>query len=279
MGNTNDDILEAGDIVQGAIIFDPIDGQAVPAGSTVMAIYSLRIKSISRFGTMGSGGSVMELEAASGVDSVESVLTSLGVGTTQLGSGFNGDEGIALIETSAGTIGRPALKINHGGPTDFSTLFDSTGLTGADFETVLTAGFVDADDHHTIVALDVPASPFTSALIADLSDISTLAPGTGSSLADFVATYSIIDDAFGGGLTYLPIINPVSGAVGDIVITNGGISNTNSDTIGDGFHFNDDGDFQINAVPEPGSMAVWAVLMGIGGLAERTAVARSWLPN
>lgn len=243
---TVDGILEVGDLLQGMISFGPLAGNAVPTGQSVIGAYSLRVKSI------GVGGTSLVLEAASGADDVVTLLGAAGVDLSGLtGTHVGASNGFALLESTSVEIDRTSFV----GPT-FGFI---PPTVGSDFEAVAILGFDGVDDHHNI-----------SSFGADLTDLSVAAgfAGTGVPFALFNGTYSITDHSFGGGTIFLPLTNVISGAEGDVTIVNGFISGTNSDTIGKGWDYNDDGDFVINAVPEPTSLAIFAVI-GLGAARRR----------
>lgn len=240
-----DGILEVGDLLQGMIAFDPIDGNTTPAGSSVIGAYSLEVKSI------GAGGTSLVLGAAAGADSITSLLGTAGVDMNGLvGSGM---DGFAVLESTTADVSQ---RSDFTGPS-----FGFSGaVTAADFKAVTLLGFDGVDDTHIVTS-------FGSDL-TDLSGIAGLA-GTGATVAIFNGTYSVTDHAFGAGVTFLPLFNVLNGGSGDVIITNGTIAATDANTTGLGWDFNDDGDFNINAVPEPTSMLIFAGLGLVGFMRRR----------
>ena len=240
-----DGILEEGDLIQGIITLGPIGGSPVPAGSSIVGAYSLEVTGI------GPGGSALSLGAASGADSITSILSAAGADFSGLtGSHVGAMNGFAVLETSTGTVDRP----------DFSATFDF-GLPTSDFDVSMVLGFDGIDDHYDVVAgALLPGGDLT-----DLSAIDSL-DGLGVSVASFIGTFTVTDHSFGPSTVFLPLTNVFTGATGDVTILNGGISSTNADTQPNGFDFNDDGDFNINAVPEPMSVLVWGGLACAAGM-------------
>ncbi|MEM6364597.1 MAG: PEP-CTERM sorting domain-containing protein [Planctomycetota bacterium] len=255
---TVDNVLEVGDYLQGMISFDPLGGNAVPAGSSVIGAYSLEVVSI------GAGGSSLELRGASGADSITSILAAAGVDMSGLSGSFAGqDNGFVLLESSTVDVDRTDFVA---GPFGFDV-----PVTGADFDAIAVLGFDGVDDQHTVTAAPNALTPLDPFDVYDLTDLATAATfaGSGVPFASFFGTYSITDHAFGSGVQFLPVQNLFTGGFGDVTILNGSISGTNADTEPNGWDYNDDGDFNINAVPEPGTVIGFALLGVSGALSRR----------
>ena len=252
-----DGTLEVGDLLQGMISFDSVATNGVPAGSSLIAAYSFEVLEI------GEDGSYLELGAASGTDNVLDIVSNAGVDISGLtGAHVGQDNAIVLLQSSSVDVDRnDFLGPNFG-------FTPGSGATAADFDPALVLGFDGVDDQHTVTAANIP----TFGLV-DLTDLSTAAffagQGTGP-IASFFGTYSITDTSNSlSALNFLPLVNPLGGAVGDVTISNGTINATDSVTSANSFDFNDDGDFLINAVPEPSTVAIFGCVGLIGLFDQR----------
>ena len=237
--------LEVGDIVQGVINFDQIGAPAGPVGdNSIWGVYSLEV-----FAGPGGPGSYF-LGAVS--DSTKSVagagglLSQAGVSTaglTATGAGATADALFAVFEF-AGT----AFTVPDDASATSGTTIMSGGKIGgqvdASWDLVLTAGFAGDDAYR----------------------IDEFAPAIGV----FHGSFSVFDHGFGPGVTFLDLANGVLGNAGNVVVEFGSITPALPGGIAsnNGFDFEDSGDFFVNAVPEPGSMAIFACL-GLVALGRR----------
>ena len=259
MGNTTDGRLVVGDLLQGVINFNPIDGNGVPTGQSVIGIYSLEIVSI------GAGGTSLELRGATGAQSVNAIMAAAGVDTSGLTGTFAGAaNGFAVLESSVSDITGRADFLGPVDATGTGFGFTTTNLS-SNYSAVATLGFDGVDDNHTIFSAAPGGVPL------DLTDTTVAAgfAGTGISFAGFHGAYSITDHAFGTSVAFLPILNPITGGFGDVTIVNGSVSGTDSATVGNGWDFNDDGDFRLNAVPEPATAAMFGCIGMVALLGRR----------
>jgi hypothetical protein len=259
-GNVN--VLEVGDLLQGAFQISSVSGLpsgsggAVPTGQSVYGVFSLEVLTVDA--TQATFG------AATGANSVLSLLGGQGVDL----NGFTDDTaGIALIESSTSGVLTSGLTPNNSG-TAASISDPNLGSTngiptqfGSDFETVFTLGFDGVDDAHVVVAeTGVDLTDLTSVPANDLSSVQ---------IAKYYGTYTILEDTFGSSVTFLPLVNSVLSNTGDVIITNGEIGGTDNLAYNNGWLFQDDGDFFINAVPEPSSFLAFAGLLGLGATVRR----------
>lgn len=230
-GTIGDGILETGDLIQGMINFGPVDTNAIPAGSSVIGAYSFEVTG-STTTPLGGGGSITNVTfgAASGADSVFSILSAAGVDLN--GLDFT-DVGLAVLDSDSAA---PSGRADFAGPPFGFT--GASGISGSDFTAVMTLEVVEHIVTDTVVIPSV------------------------LEFVTFTGTYDVVDDAFGPSVVYLDTANAITGSVGDVVIdTPGTISPSDTTTSPNGWVFNDDGDYRLNAVPEPMSVLVW------GGLA------------
>ena len=237
------DVLEVGDLFQGAFELGEVDGNSVPAGTSIFGVFSLEVLSIDAL-----AGVVQFGAPAAGADNITSLLSGGGVDMSGL-VGPTATTGITLIESTTADLNTSSLTA--------ASLFADFGANG--FEGVLNLGFDGIDDHHTV----------TAATGVDLTDLAAVSPTlTPVNLASIVGTYSVTADAL-GPVTFLPLPNAVSGAEGAVVITNGTIQTPTAGLHANGFLFGDDGTFAINVVPEPTSLAAWIVLAGFAARRRR----------
>ena len=230
------DLLQVGDLLQGAFNLDVIDGNTVPSGSSIFGVFSFEVESI----TGGPTGQLVQFGAPTAA--ADSVLNIGGVDLSGIADASVTDTALLIIESDASSLNTNGL--------DASTLF-TTDFNG--FEAVIAAGFVDADDQQTVLA-----GP-----LVDVTDLT--APGlvNGTSIpvvvADFSTSLSVTGSTFG---LFLPVPNPSplsGGAFGDLIGT-GTISTPTEALSENGFLFSDDGVFAINAVPEPTSVAIFGFI-------------------
>lgn len=242
-------VLESGDVLQGLIAFRTVDTLAIPNGSSIGAIYSFEVVSATP--------STVTVTPATGADSVGTLLSTAGVnlnGLDVIGAGYAIFES-TMVDLAAGT--------------DFTSPIASPGvlggLAGNLFDVVLTAGFDGIDDSQVLTATSIGALPGD---LTNLARLNTFA-GTGATFANFSASYSIIDTNFAAPSAFLEIFNPILNNFGQMTITNGLL--TFSDTFGLplGWDFQDDGDYRVNAVPEPASLATFAGMTMLGGFMAR----------
>ena len=251
--NSNN-VIDDGDIIQGLVHFNQIDGNSSYNGS-IFAAYSFKVASAT--------SSLVTLEAATGADNVRTILAGDGVDVGGLAAydGRSGTAAFVVLENSTSGLN---FEDMDGSGTDAD---GSDGIAG-DFDNtwtaVLTAGFDGVDDAHKIFAGNVGGNA------VDLTDLPAIsAIGAGIQFATFGGTYTIFETG-SGKLSdtdeYVTITNGLIGGDGEIVIQNGVLEGFDSDISGSNWTFQDDGNYFINpsAIPEPSTIAIWAAL-GLGG--------------
>jgi hypothetical protein len=93
--------------------------------------------------------------------------------------------------------------------------------------------------------------------------IATLeADDTGESVLTQRGGFTVLDHTFGSSTKFLPV-EAVTGTFHDVVLKPSGSVQTSTGTFQDhGWSFEDDGNFRLNAVPEPATITVWAGVFG-----------------
>lgn len=250
----DDDNDGLADLVQGVVWFDSSgnDGESADlifseTGGSLFAVYSIALTNtfvsagLDEFEFSGSG--FMEADA----DSVESLLDIGGATGVQDGGLITRNasvkSSIAIIETT-GDFDVLDFRTTNDDDERLALEFDyGSGFTSdlSGFTVSMIAGFDGVDDYHLVEIDDRPRGFFDSA-------------------------YTVKSDIFGAGVKYKEL-DGLGGAKGDIVLSDGGIKSPGSSGA-NGYGFSDEGSYQINAVPEPTSVAIWGVL-ALGGYGFR----------
>lgn len=249
-----DGSLDVGDSIVGLIALDPLDGNAVPAGSSVLGLYAFDVKTASAGELTLEAGDLASLLATAGVDTSGLVAYP----------GGPADAAFAIIESTTAALGTQ----------DVSSTFAE--LVGAGFTAVLTAGFDSDDDFHTVTADGAVDLTDSAGIIA--ASLSGLFGG--SEFGGFDALYSVSEHAFGGATLFLdqPTLKidtsvfppvPVLLGSGEVTIVGGNLKFSDATAAANGWHFQDDGNYNINAVPEPGTYAAFAAIGLVGFVARR----------
>lgn len=265
--------ISVNDVIQGVIYFNEVkrDGVLFPEtadplnGKTLMAVYSLEVDSINgNFVNLGAISSV-------GVNGAHSISSILGLtdfagelaGLTNTGSAatLTNDATFALFETSSGDFSTSSLSAAGGSLVTAGKIGNLISGTAWDISLI---GGLTGDDFQQIQV--------GSASYLTLANLATL--GQGTQFAGYESAMTVISHNMGGNITFLPLTRenlssplPPAEAIGDVVssASPGIMTSTASEAIR-GWHFGDDGEFQVNITPEPASMLAWAGLMGAAGL-------------
>lgn len=253
-------VVDADDIIQGIVHFNQVDGKSGSnLGGSVFAAYSFKVVS--------SSATTITVTAATGADNIETILSNGGVNMTGLSQykGRTGAAGLIVIENSQTNISLMD-KDGSGGGGDTFDGGDLAGNFGSSWTAVLTGGFLTADDQHVISA----ANGFTINSLTG-SGTSIDQAGAGARFGTFAGNYSVLKAGgpMAGSTVYKTIENVGLGSPGDrpsgeIVIANGSLEGFDSTVSGSNWLFQDDGDYKINPIPEPSTIAIWAAL-GLGG--------------
>lgn len=230
-------VLAVGDVISGMISLDPVDGNNVPAGTSIIGAYSFEVE------TIAADKKSATFKAASGASSIGSILTAAGVDAN--GVDYTG-AGLAVLESGTADVNSD----DFAGPTFGFTV--ASGVTGADFKTVVSLGVLE----------HVLARP-----LGDITDLTT--PPSIFDPIGFFGTYNVVDHALGASTIFLPVTNSLSGTVGDAKIEDGRILVPSATDVANGWSFGDDGNYFINPVPEPGTYAAFAAIGMIGFVARR----------
>lgn len=232
-----------GNVLQGVYSVNTINSVSVQGNqTTVWGIYSLVVTGLTndvvtgapviQFGAidpdLGTGNSIQELATSLGL----TLPSTLRKGTM--------DDATLLIVTADEVIGDAP---------NFNTNFVTT-LGGASFANTwsleMVMGLAEATDYHEVRYIPEAVT--------------------------YSLAYSVIRDVFGPGVEYLLAtgtrqFSGLNLGVSDFVSVQNNII-TIPPALGSptGWDFSDKGDFSINAIPEPASMALWSVLVIGGGL-------------
>lgn len=256
--NDGDDLFSIGDDIVGLIRIDSVDGVPVEANEQIFAAFALRISGEFTFGGILPGwmhGAVAPAAANSLPSLIDDALKPAGFGADAAWG-----SSIFAILTSTTAASPFATDVNPA-----TSIAGMTAANGWSLEAI--GGLVGDDFFETLL------SPL-AALIdlggnadgdVQISEIRADSSGTMVLSERMAATIQYHD--MGSGTVFLPLtIGKYSGgsAVGDIVLRpDGSVQTTdliNSDVV-------NDSNFQINAVPEPGSMTLLAMgLVGAGGV-------------
>ena len=241
--------------------FNTIGLNFPPNGGSVFAAYSFEIVTAS--------AAKITVKAATGDYAIKTMLAGDNVDMSQLSAynGRSGDVGLVVLETTTSGV---TLNDKKGlGSGRFDGTKDGTGGTfagefGSGWTAVLAGGFLGTDQHVITSAEGVAINNLTS-----IQNV-----GGGNQFGSFGGVYSVLEAAgsLGGVTEYRAIDNSFSGfdstISGDIVIQDGslyGFKAPNAGGVnGSNWNFQDDGSYQINAIPEPSTIAIWAAL-GLGG--------------
>ena len=111
---------------------------------------------------------------------------------------------------------------------------------------------------------------FTTSKISDIE-----ADSSGTTILTQKAALTILDHTFGAGVTFLPVgvrkeysLGPVD-TFADFVLKPDGSVQTTDLTSSSGWSVVDDGNFEMNAVPEPTSLLAWVGLVTMAGVMVR----------
>ena len=173
------------------------------------------------------------------------------------------DAAFAIIEATDGKLGIE----------DIDSSFSQ--IAAQDFRAVITAGFDTVDDFHKVTAKG--ATDLTAS--GGIKTASALGSFGGSSFGSFDGLYSVSAHAFGASTIFLSqevlkldnsVFPPAVTDLGDaqIYIVGGNLNYSDTTAADNGWHFQDDGNYNINTVPEPASLGIFAVI-GVAGLAQR----------
>lgn len=276
IGSGNAGVLGVGDILQGIIKISEVAqdgnfGDTVPINS-VFAAYSLELASIN--------SDLYNFRPASGTDSIASILTATGFGPSLLllnsYSGTTADATMAFFEKAE--IRSIGSMIADTDSTPLYTLVGADNRIGTRISAAngwslsLVAGLVTTlggDDFFQVKIGDFP----------------TTIPGYSETnkSANYETAMSVIAHSFPASAIFLGMSRVDYEAVnhiGDIVSSGSNTLNTvssGSQTADTNWMFQDKGNFDINVVPEPASMAMWGIglslVLGAGWRARRRKVA------
>jgi len=255
--NSDTGQLQIGDKIQGLVHFNNIDGTAdQDFGGSIWAAYAFVVASVN---TTEAGGIVTSSTFTLAGDDVLSVL---GVGSS--GNAVDGRTETSYLgrtETSSIVILENKTSGLGLGSTD-----GDLGLAGNiddSWSVVLSASL------NNYIASAAEKNPITGEKY-DLKDLSDKPSTVDTTFANFYATFNVTGHSFGSSTDFLDIYNPIvdaafsDGGLGEISIADGSLKTFNSATSGEDWDFADDGNYLMNPVPEPSTIAIWAAL-GLGG--------------
>lgn len=264
--------ISAGDYLQGIIDFDnikqDITGDNVTL-SSVFAVYSFKVIAVD----YDKGFIQLGVESNALSDySIAKMLADAGFSTAGMTnySGALSDATFAIFEkavTDTSGEGDIGDVVVDGDANPLLVSGEIGGQISASNEWSLSlVGGLLGDDFYNVDVFD-PAN-LTFAGIANLADNDTF--------ASYRSAMSVLFHGFSSDTVFLPLsVTDYSVAIGgdgashsgDVITSGNNIITEPNDTAeAGGWLYSDDGNFQINAVPEPASMLVWAGLLGVGGL-------------
>ncbi len=243
--------LSVGDIVSGVLRIGSTTANGVlAADDQLVGVYSIEIAS--SVGVPGADPTVL--------------LTSTGVDPLD-GTGYSIDEILSsagIAAPSFGSSAAVAVLSSSGNPTDITTVPQASAIAALSSYTLdAILGFGMPDDY-----LEVRS--FSDADDSGEIDFSELPPGPGFFAAE-AGGMTILHHTMGSGTVFLPVASLHTDNstitmhdVGILGTLFGPRANTPA-----GYTITDSTFFTVNAVPEPGSMAIWGVLIGAGVVAGR----------
>lgn len=264
--------VNAGDYIQGVIQIDQITrdaGSSTVSVNSVFAVYSLKVSSVV--------GTVINLTSETDANnnySISKILTESGFSTAGLTNvtGALSNAVFAVFEKS-GTTSLTDIDADTTDSTPISVTYAGDDRIG---------NVIAADQGWTLDLVagllgdDVYQINLRSASYLNLATLAALYGNPGNTtIGDYYVASSVLYHSFGAGTVFLELVTADADnntVYGDIVAAGNNIISEPSDAAHSGnWNFSDDGNFKINATPEPMSLAVWSVLGTIGmvGLRRR----------
>lgn len=203
-----------------------------------------------------------------------SIQSMLALANEPIGITWN-DVGAAMFEKTFGSDDakfNPTTTAAASGPDIVSTIGGSgSGWTdgGSGWALDMLLGFDTSNGGlNPHGATDYYHMKLTNALYSsitqiNLKDSSTNIGGVSSGL-------TVLYDVFGSSVIYLPVtvtdvFDSVTGSKHDVAAFGGVVSGSDGTNWNYAGGFSDKSDFALNAVPEPASIAVWGLLLGLVG--------------
>ena len=278
--------LTIGDVIFGMVKLNEVDGSDVTAPKRLYAIFALQVTDIDvttfgatspilQFGAVATGSenpvdNTTDLDALTRTDfTLESIADALGFDTSVLSDWSNA--GFLVIESNSATDPLTADKtvagdgVSQENLNGYSVITDPSIIgTGAGFSLDIVAGFNDPNDNGDADYYEVHVTNPTVGNLASLR-----AQGSSGGFGDFQGGVSVLYHIFGASTEFIPIVSEhfdgSADTFHDITVIDGGLNGVRASTApapDEEWMYTDNGDFLINAVPEPTTMVVWAGLFG-----------------
>ena len=258
--------LDAGDIIQGVFELRTINGlQTSSVGGTVLGTLNLEVVSFaanSSGDTVYTFGTVGAVQAANvGVWDLATTMGAAGFSFAGMTPNVAGTASIAILDRSDGNF---TIQSGFGNTLPGLTGAVSTlGLVGTDWSVEILGGLSRPDDFYEASFDDLAGAAL------DL----TTSYNPGEDIGAFATAFSIVAHRFGAGTEFLPVttfdLSTGTAHSSDIASQSNGTLSARDGFTAVGFPLADDGNFIMNPIPEPGSLAIFAGLGAFGAFHSR----------
>lgn len=249
--------IEAGDLIRGIVRIDAVN--AVNTVGDLFAVYELEVVTASATTLTATNGDVMSW--------LNSTATGL-IDNRTLGSDAN--QALVLLE-NVGAPGASSIDFNSVAQVGDKILSSTAPGAGNAFDNwaiQLTAGLRTGDDSYTVTT----DTEFAASYGNQGNDLDSLVDLAGwannQKVADFQGFFTIT----GWDQSKVPYWGNVQQIPGlaQLQILNGEIFKSTGDQFDNGWAFRDVGDYYVNPIPEPSTIAIWAVVgLGAAGFVRR----------
>lgn len=254
--------VSEGDVIQGLIRFAESTPLNTNYNNQLYGVYSYEIIDISATG-------VVTLGAASGSNSIASLLSGAGVDTSAVG--IDSSAVIALVESTTGigaalsTMSAFNLDSSRSLLNDGSGSLAIGGQIDSDWAASAILGLNSSSNIHQIQLSLLAGFDPTSIAALEGGDIVSRRFG------DYASSYTISSfENPGVSFEELSTLGVDGSIISGQLVTSGNntISTVQTGSIEhtNGWHFQDDGNFQVLPTPEPATIAIWSAL-GVVGVA------------